>query len=40
MKSRMLKTATLICCGLMFGILPGCVEVWILNFATPFLLNQ
>ncbi len=40
MKFRAYKAAVLICTGLVFGLLPGCVEVWILNLATPFLLNQ
>ena len=40
MKNRLYKTAALICGGLVFGILPGCVEVWVLNLATPFLLNR
>ncbi len=40
MKFRAYKAAVLICTGLVFGIFPGCVEVWILNLATPFLLNQ
>jgi hypothetical protein len=30
----------LIAVGVVFGILPGCVEVFVLNWATPFLLNQ
>ena len=40
MKAKMYKTAALICTGLVFGILPGCVETYLLNIATPFLLNQ
>ncbi len=40
MKTRIYKSAALICTGLVFGILPGCVEVYLLNIVTPFLLNQ
>lgn len=38
MKMRTYKAAVVLCGGLMFGILPGCVEVFALNLATPFLL--
>lgn len=40
MKRRHYKTAVLLCSGILLGILPGCVEVFLLNIATPFLLNQ
>ena len=31
----------MLCSGaLVFGILPGCVEIAILKFATPFLLGN
>lgn len=40
MKHRTLKLASLMVAGLLFGIFPGCVEVFILNIATPFLLTQ
>ncbi len=40
MKACVYKKAALICSGLIFGILPGCVEVFALNLATPFLLTQ
>ena len=39
MKFRYGKLAVLFCCGTVFGIFPGCVEVWLLNIATPFLLQ-
>lgn len=39
MRIRAYKLAALICGGLLFGIFPGCVEVWLLNVATPFLMN-
>jgi hypothetical protein len=32
--------AVLLCGGMLFGIFPGCVEVWVLNLATPFLLGR
>lgn len=38
MKRRTFKIVALLCGGMVFGIFPGCVEVWILNVATPFLL--
>lgn len=38
MKNRSYKWAALVCTGMVFGLFPGCVEVWILNLATPFLL--
>jgi hypothetical protein len=34
------KAAALMFCGVLFGVLPGCMEVWLLNLATPFLLNR
>lgn len=40
MKTKIYKKAALICTGVLLGILPGCVEVWVLNWATPFLLSQ
>lgn len=30
----------MVCSGAILGILPGCVELFLLNIATPFLLNQ
>ncbi len=39
MKRRNLKVVAMLCGGVVFGIFPGCVEVWVLNLATPFLLN-
>ncbi len=38
MKVRFCRFTTLLCTGMMFLLLPGCAEVWILNLATPFLL--
>ncbi len=38
MKMRAYKTAVVLGGGFLFGILPGCVEVFALNLATPFLL--
>lgn len=40
MKARFLKSAAIVLTAMVFGVLPGCVEVWLLNLATPFLLNQ
>lgn len=40
MKRRTYKALALICTGMVFGILPGCVEVYLLNIATPFLLTR
>ncbi len=40
MKTRSLRIAALLVGGLLFGIFPGCVDVFILNLATPFLLTQ
>ena len=40
MKTRPYKFAALMACGFVFGIFPGCVEVFVLNLATPFLLSQ
>lgn len=40
MRRRIFKSVALLTAGLLIGILPGCVEVWLLNIATPFLLNQ
>ncbi len=37
---RMYKWTALVCTGMVFGILPGCAEVWLLNLATPFLLAR
>lgn len=39
MKNRTYKLAVLLCSGMVFGIFPSCVDVFILNLATPFLLN-
>lgn len=40
MKNKVVRTIALLGSGLLFGILPGCVEMYLLNIATPFLLNQ
>lgn len=40
MKKRAFRLAALICTGAILGLLPGCVEVWLLNIATPFLFNN
>ncbi len=40
MRQRLARTVTIVVVATLFGILPGCVEVWLLNLATPFLLNQ
>ncbi|MFQ5413845.1 MAG: hypothetical protein ACE5E6_05245 [Phycisphaerae bacterium] len=40
MRKRFYKTAAMLCGGILLGIFPGCVEVYLLNIATPFLLNQ
>ena len=40
MRKRVTRQMALIAVGVVFGILPGCVEVFVLNWATPFLLNQ
>lgn len=40
MQRRYKKMAALLCGGLVLGIFPGCVEVFLLNIATPFLLTQ
>lgn len=40
MRRRVARRVTLITVGVVFGILPGCVEVFVLNWATPFLLSQ
>jgi hypothetical protein len=37
MKIRAYRFAALCCCGAVLGFLPGCVEVYLLNIATPFL---
>ena len=34
------KFASLLCGGMLLGILPGCAEVFLLNIATPFLLGR
>ena len=39
MKLRFLRLVALSIGGMLFGIFPGCVEVWIMNIATPFLLG-
>lgn len=39
MKSRIIRGVCLVCTGAVLGLLPGCVEVFLLNIATPFLLN-
>jgi len=40
MNVRIRKWVVLVSGGVMFGFLPGCVEVYLLNIATPFLLAQ
>ena len=40
MRKRIFKSVALLTTGAILGILPGCAEVWLLNLATPFLLNQ
>jgi hypothetical protein len=40
MRIRLQKLALVTCGGVLMGFLPGCIEVWLLNIATPFLLNQ
>lgn len=40
MRFRFEKAVLIACGGLLMSFLPGCVEVWLLNIATPFLLNQ
>lgn len=37
-RRRLIRAAALIVAGTIWGILPGCVEVYLLNIATPFLL--
>ena len=39
MTRRAYKVIALLCGGAMLGILPGDCEVFLLNIATPFLLN-
>ncbi len=34
------KRLALLCCGGGLVFLPGCVEVWLLNIAVPFLMNN
>lgn len=40
MRIRFQKVILLAGGGVLMGFLPGCVEVWLLNIATPFLLNN
>lgn len=40
MRKNIFKYAALLGAGTIFGILPGCAEVLLLNVATPFLLSQ
>jgi hypothetical protein len=40
MRIRLQKLTLVLCGGVLMGILPGCIEVWLLNIATPFLLNN
>lgn len=40
MRVRFEKAVLIACGGLLMAFLPGCVEVWLLNIATPFLLKQ
>lgn len=37
---RVWKWAALVGTGAVVALLPGCVEVFLLNIATPFLLAQ
>lgn len=40
MKNRTWKYLALAVGGGVIGLFPGCVEVFLLNIATPFLLGQ
>lgn len=40
MRIRFQKLVLVSCGGVLLGLLPGCVEVWLLNIATPFLFNN
>ncbi|MFQ5463437.1 MAG: hypothetical protein ACE5E5_12535 [Phycisphaerae bacterium] len=40
MKMRMYRWAVIGSAGMVLGFLPGCVEQWVLNLATPFLLSS
>jgi hypothetical protein len=40
MKVRVYRHVALACSGALLGFLPGCVEVFLLNIATPFLFNN
>ncbi len=37
---RAYKYAVVLCTATLLGILPSCAETYLLNIATPFLLNQ
>jgi len=37
-KSRIARGFVLVLTGAVLGLFPGCVEVFLLNIATPFLL--
>lgn len=39
MKNKVVRTIALLGSGFLLGILPGCFEMYLLNIATPFLLN-
>lgn len=34
------RLVPVLCGGMLLGILPGCIEVFLLNIATPFLLGN
>lgn len=38
MNTRARKWIVVLCGGTLMGLLPGCIEVYLLNIATPFLL--
>ncbi len=40
MKTTWFKRAALIGTGFMMAILPGCLEIEVLRWATPFLLHN
>ena len=40
MKTRWCRRLLVFTGAVLLGIFPGCVEVWVLNLATPFLLNR
>ena len=38
--NKLYRQAALLGMGMLFGVLPGCVELILLNIATPFLLAR